>query len=149
MLCPLDISLRKEKKANRSPYWICREFPKADRIGYSFLVLLGYPSRRHDLGTEAVLCSLTGKYYVHLIDFLAGCDASLGMESRKIRDKQIKVSTYSTGIHMRARNARLNSNGGWCVKTLENYETKEENYHIPSEFLGRCKCQRYAILEYH
>ena len=51
VLCPLDILLRKEKKANRSPYWIYREFPKADRIGYSFLVLLGGPSRRYDLGT--------------------------------------------------------------------------------------------------
>ena len=51
MLCPLDILLRKGKKAYRSPYWICREFPKADRIGYSFLILLGCPSRRYDLGT--------------------------------------------------------------------------------------------------
>ena len=51
MLCPIDILLRKGKKAYRSPYWICREFPKADRIGYSFLVLLGCPSRRYDLGT--------------------------------------------------------------------------------------------------
>ena len=48
---PLDILLRKGKKAYRSPYWICRELPKADRIGYSFLVLLGSPSRRYDLGT--------------------------------------------------------------------------------------------------
>ena len=51
MLCPLDIFLRKEKKANRSPYWICQEFPKANWIGYSFLVRLGCPSTRYDLGT--------------------------------------------------------------------------------------------------
>ena len=51
MPCPLDILLCKGKKAYRSPYWICREFPKADRIGNSFLVLLSCPSRRYDLGT--------------------------------------------------------------------------------------------------
>ena len=40
VLCPLDILLRKEKKVNRSPYWICREFPKADRIGHFTVVCL-------------------------------------------------------------------------------------------------------------
>ena len=60
------------------------------------------------------------------------------MESRKIRDNQIKVTTFSTGINMKARNARLNSNGGWCVKTIENYVYKKKKYHLPSEFLGKC-----------
>lgn len=48
---------------------------------------------------------------------------------------------------MRGRNARLNSNGGWCVKTLENYVVKEERYHLTSEFLGRYKC--LYILNYY
>ena len=74
-------------------------------------------------------------------DFLAGCDAPLGMESRKIRDNQIKVSTYSTRINMKARNARLNNNGGWCVKTPENYVVNKEKYNLLSEFLGRYKCK--------
>ena len=30
---------------------ICREFPKGDRIGKSFLVVLGCPSGRYYLGT--------------------------------------------------------------------------------------------------
>lgn len=71
----------------------------------------------------------------------------MGMESRKIRDNHIKVSTYSNGVNMRGRNARLNSNGGWCVKTLENYVVKEERYHLTSEFLGRYKCLN--ILNYY
>ena len=41
---------------------------------------------------------------------------------------------------MRARNARLNSNGGWCVKTLENYVVKEK-YNFLSEFLCKYKCK--------
>lgn len=42
---------------------------------------------------------------------------------------------------MRARNARLNNNGGWCVKSLENYAVKNEKYHLPSEYLGRYRCR--------
>ena len=46
------------------------------------------------------------RYWIYNF-FFPGCAAPLGMESRKIRDNQIKVSTYGTGINMRARNARL------------------------------------------
>ena len=40
------------------PYWIFAEnFPKAGRIGKSFLVLLGCPSGRYYLGTTGLLPS--------------------------------------------------------------------------------------------
>ena len=48
---------------------------------------------------------------------------------------------YSTGINMRARNARLDNNGGWCGKTFENYVVKKEKYNLLSEFLGKYKCK--------
>jgi len=64
-----------------------------------------------------------------------GCDAPLGMESRKVRDNQITASTYSTGINMKPYNARLNNNGAWCVKKMENYVVNKRSYHLPSEFL--------------
>lgn len=77
------------------------------------------------------------KLYLYL--FFVGCDAPLGMESRKIRDNQITASTYSTGINMKPYNARLNNNGAWCVKKIENYVVNKMAYNLPSEFLGRYK----------
>jgi len=67
------------------------------------------------------------------------------MESGKIRDSQIKASTFSTsGANMRGGNARLNSHGGWCVKNMKNHERDgkryfiyNEKFHIPNEFLGK------------
>ena len=60
------------------------------------------------------------------------------MESKKIKDSQIKVSTFSTSrFDTRATNARLNSNGGWCVKTMITFPKKEKKLHIPNEYLGK------------
>ncbi|XP_073230078.1 uncharacterized protein [Porites lutea] len=65
-----------------------------------------------------------------------GCNSPLGMESKKIKDSQIKVSTFSTSrFDTRATNARLNSNGGWCVKTMLTFPKKEKKFHIPNEYL--------------
>ena len=65
----------------------------------------------------------TGFIYV----FPPGCAAPLGIESRKIRANQIQVSTYSTRINVRACNARLDNNGGWWAKTIENYVVKKKS----------------------
>ena len=50
---------------------------------------------------------------------------------------------------MGARNARLNNNGAWCVKNIENYEYKEKKYHIPSEYLGRYTSNRQKLFHFY
>ena len=73
--------------------------------------------------------------------FFPGCAAPLGMNPEEYQKNQIKVATYSTGINMRARDARLNNNGGRCVKIFENYVVKKEKYSLLSKFLDRYKCK--------
>ena len=80
--------------------------------------------------------------------FVQGCNAPLGMESRKIKDSQIKSSTFGTsGMNMRAAHARLNSNGGWCVKKVLNYKTGGKEFHIPNEYLGKLRSVGIYITE--
>ena len=38
---------------------------------------------------------------------------------------------------MKAKNARLNGNGGWCVRKMLTYKEDEKLYHVPNEFLGK------------
>ena len=35
--------------------------------------------------------------------------------------------------------ASTDNNGGWCVKTFENYVVKKKKYNLLSEFLCKCK----------
>lgn len=49
---------------------------------------------------------------------------------------------------MKARNARLNSNGGWCVKNIENYVDKKTKYNLPSEYLGMYKYRWICSIYY-
>ncbi|XP_044183909.1 uncharacterized protein LOC114977157 [Acropora millepora] len=65
-----------------------------------------------------------------------GCDAPLGMESKRIKDSQLKVSSFNpSGLTMRASRARLHVFGGWCTKSIENSEWSGRKYFVPKEYL--------------
>ncbi|XP_068750713.1 venom prothrombin activator pseutarin-C non-catalytic subunit-like [Montipora capricornis] len=65
-----------------------------------------------------------------------GCDAPLGMESRRIKDSQLKVSSFSpSGLNMRASYARLHVHGGWCTKTILSWKKWDKKYFIPNHYL--------------
>ena len=67
-----------------------------------------------------------------------GCDAPLGMESKRIKDSQLKVSSFNpSGLTMRASRARLHVFGGWCTKSIENSEWSGRKYFVPKEYLGK------------
>ncbi|KAK2551733.1 Coagulation factor V, partial [Acropora cervicornis] len=64
------------------------------------------------------------------------CDAPLGMESKRIKDSQLKVSSFNpSGLTMRASRARLHVFGGWCTKSIENSEWSGRKYFVPKEYL--------------
>ena len=46
---------------------------------------------------------------------------------------------------MRARNACLNNNGGWCVKIFENYVVRKEKYNLLSNSWIGISVNGYAV----
>ena len=87
------------------PYWIFAEnFPKAGRIGKSFLVLLGCPSGRYYLGTgtQQITCLQRGWRCIQ--------NGGYGENGEKnwVRDAKVKINKMAEKLKFSSRKNRKN-----------------------------------------
>ena len=69
-----------------------------------------------------------------------GCDGALGMRSGRIRDRQVKGSSFTSNwANSKPANARLHKTGGWCVYSMEHMSVKSPyRLYAMNDTLGMC-----------